>query len=295
MSAEINSDYDSSTDDEEVQDIEENVINTEKETTVENDEKEIQKENVLHNKDGTTQNPTSETQEVEEDRVSPPVPPVAEVEQPRRRGRPPGKNYKGPQKRGESTSKVISETDDTVVILKSKRRPTQKKQIVIYKEDLEEDFDKPIEVITKTRRRGRPKKTEVIQEINESEKIEIERPVAPVKEPTEKEIRKLELQEKLLQAEAMMGKKARLNKSGEIDGRMVKTRTEAQRKATEKMLLARKVQREIKAREKAEKDKEAIDESVKQMVSSLSKAKAQVQKEVKPEPEKPKIDLSIFG
>jgi hypothetical protein len=179
--------------------------------------------------------------------------------------------------------------------LKSRRRPPRKKQIILYKEDLEPDFEKPIEVITKTRRRGRPRKTEVIQEINETEKIEIERPVAPVKEPTEREIKKLELQEKLLQAEVMMGKKARLNKKGDVDGRMVKTRTEAQKKATEKMLLARKVQREIKAKEKAEKDKEAIDESVKQLVSSLSKAKREVQEQVKPVEEKPKIDLSIFG
>jgi len=292
MSNDINSDYESSTDDEEFEVIEENVINTELETAVEVDEKQIKKENVLHNKNGTTQITTPEIEKVEEDGVSPSIEPDAK---PKRRGRPRGPNYKGPQKRGEDTAKIISETDDTVVILKSKRRPPKKKTIILYREDLEPDFDKPIEVITKTRRRGRPRKTEVIQEINESEKIEIERPVAPVKEPTEREIKKLELQEKLLQAEAMMGKKARLNKKGDVDGRMVKKRTEAQKKATEKMLLARKVQREIKAREKAEKDKEAIDESVKKMISSLSKAKKEVQKEIKPEPEKPKIDMSIFG
>ena len=291
MSNDINSDYESSSDDEQFEVIEENVNNTELETTVENVEKEIKKENVLCNKDGRTEITTPEDKEVEENRVSPSIQPDAK---PKRRGRPRGPNYKGPQTRGKDTSKIISETEDTVVILKSKRRPPKKKTIILYKEDLEEDFDKPIEVITKTRRRGRPRKTEVIQEINQSEKIEIER-VAPVNEPTEREIKKLELQEKLLQAEAMMGKKARLNKKGDVDGRMVKKRTEAQKKATEKMLLARKVQREIKAREKAEKDKEAIDESVKKMISSLSKAKKEVQQQVKPELEKPKIDLSIFG
>ena len=291
MSADINSDYESSSDDEQFEVIEENVINTEIESTVENNEKEIKKENILSNKDGRTEITTPEIEKVEVDSVACPIEPDAK---PKRRGRPPGPKYKGPQTRGKDTSKIISETEDTVVILKSKRRPPKKKTIILYKEDLEPDFDKPIEVITKTRRRGRPRKTEVIQEINESEKIEIER-VAPVKEPTEREIKKLELQEKLLQAEAMMGKKARLNKKGEVDKRMVKQRTEAQKKATEKMLLARKVQREIKAREKAEKDKEAIDESVKQMVSSLSKAKKEVQQQVKPELEKPKIDLSIFG
>ena len=292
MSNDINSDYESSSDDEQFEVIDENVNNTELETTVENVEKEIKKENVLCNKDGRTE---ITTPEIEKDQVNTMACPIKSDAKPKRRGRPPGKNYKGPQKRGEDTSKIISETDDTVVILKSKRRPPKKKTIILYKEDLEEDFDKPIEVITKTRRRGRPRKTEVIQEINQSEKIEIERPIQPVNEPTEREIKKLELQEKLLQAEAMMGKKARLNKKGDVDGRMVKKRTEAQKKATEKMLLARKVQREIKAREKAEKDKEAIDESVKKMISSLSKAKAQVQKEIKPEPEKPKIDMSIFG
>ena len=292
MSNDINSDYESSSDEEDFQVIEENVINTELKTTVENDEKEVQKENVLQNKDEDTQITTSGVEKVEENRVSPSIQPDTK---PKRRGRPPGPNYKGPKNRGQDTAKIISETDDTVVILKSRRRPPRKKQIILYKEDLEPDFEKPIEVITKTRRRGRPRKTEVIQEINETEKIEIERPVAPVKEPTEREIKKLELQEKLLQAEVMMGKKARLNKKGDVDGRMLKSRTEAQKKATEKMLLARKVQREIKAKEKAEKDKEAIDESVKQLVSSLSKAKREVQEQVKPVEEKPKIDLSIFG
>lgn len=215
-------------------------------------------------------------------------------EKPKRRGRPRGDNYR-PRAPSRSTEKVISEDDDTIVVLKNRKKPVQKKKIVIYKEDIHEEI--PIEVEVKSKRgRGRPRTKHVIQEVNEAEKVEIERPAPPPKQPTEREIRKLELQEKLVQAEAMLGKKTRLTRKGEVDKRYIGQRSEAQKKATEKMLLARKVQREIKEREKAKRDNERIDESVKKMVSSLAKAKTQVQTQVQAsEPEKPKVDLSIFG
>ena len=208
-------------------------------------------------------------------------------------GRPRGVNYKERAK-SESTEKIISETDDTIVVLKNRLKPTQKKKIIVYREDIQED--KPIEIEVKSKRgRGRPKAQPVIEQVNQEEKIEIERFVKP-KEPTEKELKKLELQNKLLETEQIAGRKLRLNKKGKVDGRMVRERSEAQINATKKMLEAKKIQREIKKREQSSQHLIEIDDSVKQMIASLSKAKQQVQQEIKPvPPPKPVIDLSIFG
>jgi hypothetical protein len=71
----------------------------------------------------------------------------------RKVGRPRGANYKP---RSKPTEKIISETDDTIVVLKSRHKPVQKKRIVVYKEDLFGDFDTPIEVVAKSRKKGRP-------------------------------------------------------------------------------------------------------------------------------------------
>lgn len=218
---------------------------------------------------------------------------MAESQVKKKPGRPRGSNYRERPK-SESTEKVISENEDTIVVLKNRRKPAQKKRVVIYREDIEED--KPIEIEVKSKRgRGRPKAVPVIEQVNQEEKIEIERFVKP-KEPTEKELRKLELQNKLLETEAIAGRKLRLNKKGKVDGRMVRERSEAQINATKKMLEAKKIQRQIKKQEKVSENKEAIDDSVKQLIQSLSKAKAQVQNEVAPvPPPKPVIDMSIFG
>jgi hypothetical protein len=214
---------------------------------------------------------------------------MADKEVKKKPGRPRGSNYKDRVK-SVSTEKIISENEDTIVVLKNRRKPAQKKRVVIYREDIEED--KPIEVEIKSKRgRGRPKAVPVIEQVNTEEKVEIERFV-PQKEPTSRELRKLELQNKLLETEAIAGRKLRLNKKGKVDGRMVKERSEAQINATKKMLEAKKIQREIKKREQSSQHLTEIDQSVKQMVASLSKAKQQVQ-EVVP-PQKPAIDLSMF-
>jgi hypothetical protein len=219
-----------------------------------------------------------------------------ETEVKKKPGRPRGANYKERVKSQptESTDKIISENNDTIVVLRNRRKPAKKKKIIVYREDIQED--KPIEIEVKSKRgRGRPKAQPVIEQVNQEEKIEIERFVQP-KEPTEKELRKLELQNKLLETEQIAGRKLRLNKKGKVDGRMVRERSEAQINATKKMLEAKKIQREIKKREQSSQHLIEIDDSVKQMVASLSKAKQQVQQEVAPvPPPKPVIDLSIFG
>jgi len=221
---------------------------------------------------------------------------VPEPVKPRPRGRPRGPNYR-PRKVSQTTEKVISETDDTIVVLKNRSKPAQKKRIVLYREDIQEEL--PIEVEVKAKKgRGRPKSTPLVQQVNESQNIVIERMAPPDKEPTARELKKLELQNKLLETEAIAGKKLRLNKSGKVDGRMKGQRTDAQIAATKKMLEAQRVKREIAKQEKAKQNATTIDESVKTMIGSLAKhrkaAEPVVEKAPEPPPE-PKVDLSIFG
>ena len=218
---------------------------------------------------------------------------------PKPRGRPRGPNYRE-RKPSQSTEKVISETDDTVVILKNRSKPVKKRVITVYREDIEDQT--PIQVDVKAKKgRGRPKSIPLVQQVNESENIVIERMAGPEKEPTARELKKLELQNKLLETEAIAGRKLRLNKSGKVDGRMKGQRTDAQIAATKKMLEAQRVKREIAKQEKAAQNATAIDESVKTMIGALSKhrkaAEPVIEKppEPPPAPPEPKVDLSIFG
>ena len=224
------------------------------------------------------------------------VPMEAEPVKPKPRGRPRGPNYRE-RKPSQSTEKVISETDDTIVVLRNRCNPKTKRRVILYREDIQEEL--PIQVEVKGKRgRGRPKSTPLVEQVNQSENIVIERMAGPEKEPTARELKKLELQNKLLETEAIAGRKLRLNKSGKVDGRMSKTRTPAQIAATAKMLQAQQVKREIAKQEKAKQNASAIDESVKTMIGSLSKhrkaAEPVVEKPPEPPPE-PKVDLSIFG
>ena len=246
-------------------------------------------------------NPLCEVATLEQNHCENQVPMVAEVAleepvKPRPRGRPRGPNYRE-RKPSQSTEKVISETDDTIVVLKNRAKPKTKRVITVYREDIEDQT--PIQVEVKGKRgRGRPKSTPVVQEVNESANIVIQRMAGPEKEPTARELKKLELQNKLLETEAIAGRKLRLNKSGKVDGRMKGQRTDAQIAATKKMLETQRVKREIAKQEKAKQNASAIDESVKTMVTSLAKhrkaAEPVVEKAPEPPPE-PKVDLSIFG
>lgn len=265
----------------------------------------------------TNENPSANTEQPTEYPTSPPTSPVTEAEPeslvrtpsmvsdpPAKRGpgRPRGPNYKP---RGTKTDKIISETDDTVVVLRSRAKPVKKKTIVVYREDLAPDLDVPVEVQVKSRKRGRPPKlAKIVEQVNEEEQVIIDRQPAQ-KEPTQAELKKMELQQKLLETEAIAGRPLRLTKKGKVDGRMKKgQRSEAQIAATKKLVEANKIRRELAKREKEKANKEAIDESVKTMVGSLAQAQAAKKKEAAeakkakeaeapPAPKGP--DLSIFG
>ena len=134
----------------------------------------------------------------------------------RKVGRPRGANYKP---RSKPTEKIISETDDTIVVLKSRHKPVQKKRIVVYKEDLFGDFDTPIEVVAKSRKKGRPPSLpKIVEEVNEEPEVVIERQKAPAP-PTAAELKKLELEAKLIDAQRRGEPTRPLSKEGKIGTR----------------------------------------------------------------------------
>lgn len=255
--------------------------------------------------------------------ASPPASPVTESEPAalvrtpstvtpvkRKVGRPRGPNFKP---RSPPTDKILSETDDTIVLLRNRAKPVKKKTIVLYREDLAPDLDVPVEVQVRSRKKGRPPKlSTIVEQVNEEEQVVIDRTPAP-KEPTQAELKKLELQQRLLETEAIAGRPLRLTKKGKVDGRMKKgQRSEAQIAATKKLVESNKIKRELARREKEAKQKEAIDESVKTMVGSLAQAQAAKKKEAQEAKAKAKAeaeaaeaakqppaptgpDLSIFG
>ena len=104
----------------------------------------------IKNEAETIVNPLCEVPPLEQNHCENQLPMVAEKEEvvpepvkPRPRGRPRGPNYR-PRKVSQTTEKVISETDDTIVVLKNRSKPAQKKRIVLYREDIQEEL--PIEV-----------------------------------------------------------------------------------------------------------------------------------------------------
>lgn len=191
--------------------------------------------------------------------------------------------------------KMIKSSDPNIEIeLKRKHTKKPKKKIIIYKEDIESS-DEEVEVIYKNKTRGRPKQNKIIkykndknEEVDEkldADKVEID--LSHTNQLNAKQIRLLKLQEKLTELEAVSGKKIRATRKGEVDKRQTTKRTQKQIEATERLVLANKMKREAKLKDKTK-------ELVNQTITELSnKAKEQQQEQAPVQQEeivKPKYD-----
>jgi len=142
------------------------------------------------------------------------------------------------------------------------------------------------EVIVKQKKsKGRPKKAKpVVQYVNKNDEIQsdddgdIEQVIInkPKKEKlSKKDLKMLELQEKILELETVSGKKIRGTKKGNIDKRQTKPATEKQIAARKKFIEDNRLRREAKKKEKEEQNKLKTKDNVKDVINELAELKKQ--------------------
>jgi hypothetical protein len=176
--------------------------------------------------------------------------------------------------------KTIKSECGNDIILKYRNKETKNKPIVVYYEDLVEEKPQPV-IIKKKRGKGRPRKNPIIQYVdgdgnNVNDKSEAQQTIinAPVEEKmSEKDLKMIELQQRIMELETVSGKKIRATKKGNIDKRQTKEPTEKQLQARKKFLEAGKLRRERLKMEKENKNKIENKENVKQVLDELTEIK----------------------
>ena len=110
------------------------------------------------------------------------------------------------------------------------------------------------------RGRGRPKQQkqiEILQDSDNEDVVIVPRP-HPQKELTRKQLKELELHTKLSELQLISGNpSSKLTKRGNVDKRMVKTRSAAQLKATQNLIELNKMKR---LRKKEDLQNQILDE-----------------------------------
>ena len=211
--------------------------------------------------------------------------------------------------------KILTDCGNEIIIKKSRSTKKQniQKPIVLYLEDLmEEDCIPKQKVIVKQKKgKGRPKKKEqIVQYVNKNDELEdedndnVEQIVInrPKKEKfSKKDLKMLELQQKIVELEAVSNKKIRGTKKLTVDKRQTSQPTEKQLAQRKKFVADNKLRAEERKRKKAEENKISSKETVKDVIDELAELKKQnaLQKEQlklqlqeeqkKTEEEKPKI------
>lgn len=184
--------------------------------------------------------------------------------------------------------KIVKTSDPEVnVVLRSKNKGTRpKKQIVIYKEDLEEYEDKP-EIIVKSRTKGRPKKKKIIKYVDEfgnevANKEEANEVVLPLpgkqKELSEKDLKIIELETRLTELSNLSNKNIRGTKKGKPDQRQIKPRSEKQIAQAKRLVEMNKLKRLEKQKTKDEELKQTQKSAVKEVITELSNVKKEAEK-----------------
>lgn len=170
--------------------------------------------------------------------------------------------------------KTLNTSDPNIKVeIKTKKKGPPKRVITIYKEDIEPE---PVVIREKIKRKaGRPRAQKPIEVIEdgEDEMVLVPKP-HPQKELTKKQLKELELHTKLAELQLVSGNdKLKLNKKGQIDKRMVKTRTAKQLQATKNLIELNKARREAKK----QKDKKEILDEQKDVVHNIINSLNQTQ------------------
>jgi hypothetical protein len=197
-------------------------------------------------------------------------------------------------KNAETYKTFTTDCGAEIVVKKTRgRKHSVTKPIVIYMEDLiEQDVIPQQKVIVKQKKgKGRPKKKlPVVQYVTKDEEVvneddgDVEQVIInkPKKEKlSAKDLKMIELQEKIVELEAVSGKKIRATRKGTVDKRSTKQPTEKQLAARKKFVEANKLRALEKKKKKEEDEKLKNKENVKQVVGELAEMKKQnqIQKE----------------
>jgi hypothetical protein len=185
--------------------------------------------------------------------------------------------------------KIVSTNDpDINVILKSRNKGKKpKKQIIIYKEDLEdEDDDKP-EIIVKSKIRGRPKIKKIIKYVDKNgneidDKKNATDVILPLpsqhKDLSEKDIKIIELETRLHELSQISNKTIRATKKNKPDQRQIKPRSDKQIAQAKKLVELNKMKRQEKQNIKDAHLKDTQKNAVKLVISELSNVKVDNEK-----------------
>ncbi len=189
----------------------------------------------------------------------------------------------------DTIKKLKTDCGNEIIIKKTRgRKKSITKPIVVYMEDLiEQDVLPEQKVIVKQKRgKGRPKKKEppIVQYVNKNDEIQDEDDGdvsqviinKPSKEKlSAKDLKLLELQQKIAELEAVSGKKIRGTKKGAVDKRQTKAPSEAQIQARKKFVENNKLRNEAKKKKKEEEQKIKNKENVKDVIDELAELKKQ--------------------
>ena len=176
---------------------------------------------------------------------------------------------------------TLKTSDPNVEVqVKTRKRGPKTKVITIYKEDIKVE---PLIIREKIRRpRGRPKQQkqiEILQDSEDDDVVVVPKP-HPQKELTRKQLKELELHTKLSELQLISGNPAlKLTKRGNVDKRMVKTRTPAQLKATQNLIELNKMKR---MKKKEDLQNQILDEQkhvVSNIINSLNQTTVTEQKQ----------------
>lgn len=164
---------------------------------------------------------------------------------------------------------VVQTSDPNVQVEVRKRKPGPRpKKVVVYEEDMPE---KKIVIVKKSHKRGRPKesiKVEVPEFVEQDTKpktskrvkfekdcIVIPRPEEGDKQPTQRELKRMELDARFAEMEAIAGKKLKQTVKGKVDGRCKAQRTDKQIAASQALVEHNRLRREQK---KMQQNKELV-------------------------------------
>jgi hypothetical protein len=179
--------------------------------------------------------------------------------------------------------KIKSACGQEIELQYRSEKPKKTKPIVVYYEDIVET-PKPAKVVIKKKRgKGRPKKEQLIEYVNEEgeqvdDKMDASQTIinAPKDETySKKDLEMIELQKKIMELEAVSGKKIRATKRGKVDGRQTKAPTEKQLEARKKFVEANKARHAKRKLDKEEENKLSNKQNVKEVIQELTEIKKQ--------------------
>ncbi len=198
--------------------------------------------------------------------------------QPEEEELPPPAPQPAKKKRKKPDTVIVPTSNPNIVVEMKRRKPGPRVQnVIIYEEDLPQP---KIKLIQKSHKKGRPKtKQDIIYEKDQGvevqeDKVVIDRPGDHKKPPNARQLKRMELDQKFVEMEAIAGRQLRQNKNGQIDKRSIKERTPAQIAAARRLAEYNKELRKQKAEAKSK-------QAVKEVITELAVVKEMRDKDKK--------------